>query len=82
MLLPDALQRVIQLLQIVLSVIFQFDPALALAGDDPDLAAKTGGKLLFAFRQIIHLRQLGLGRLRLESPYRAMLLAALEEEKE
>ena len=64
LLFADGLQGVIELLQILLSVVFQFDPALALAGDDPDLAAETGREVLFTFRQIIHLRRLGLGGLR------------------
>ena len=63
LLFADGLQGVIELLQILLSVVFQFDPALALAGDDPDLAAETGREFLFTFRQIIHLRRLGAGRL-------------------
>lgn len=40
LLFADGVQRVVQLLQIVLPVVFQFDAALALAGDNAHLAAK------------------------------------------
>ena len=65
LLFADGVQRVVQLLQIVLPVVFQFNAALALAGDNAHLAAKPGGQLLFAFGQIIDLRRLLLDGLRL-----------------
>lgn len=59
------MQRIIQLLQIVLPIVFQFDAAFAFTGDDTHLAAKAGSQFLFTFSQIIDPRRLLLDGLRL-----------------